>query len=185
MYAIISVDDYMKKIFVLLALCILCFCGCTKQDRYDSFEHYDLLDKDTTSTNYSFYNDNNQKETYIVTDITPENSEEVINGLFYKVGHNDYILIDSFSSCNDPGAYTGEKNNYFYNDKLYISRCSGGLMLEYTLNGAETTKKDLSSSQMRTYGAAITDIKDGYIYIEGIKKNKKCSQETYECTEIQ
>lgn len=58
-------------------------------------------------------------------------------------------------------------------------------MLEYTLNGAETTKEDLSSSQLRTYGATIIDVKDGYIYIEGIKKDKKCSQETYECTEIQ
>lgn len=176
----------MKKNLILLAICILCFCGCSKKEEYEDFKHYDLLDNDTTSMSYSFYDDDkHQKETFVVTDITPENSEEVINGLFYKVGYNDYILIDSFSSCNDPGAYTGKKINYFYNDKLYIIRCSGGLMLEYTLNSAETTKKDLSSSQLRTYGATIIDVKDGYIYIEGIKKDKKCSQETYECTEIQ
>lgn len=184
MYAIISVGDYMKKIFVLLALCILCFCGCTKQDKYDSFEHYDLLDKDTTSTNYSFYNDNNQKETYIVTDITPENSEEIINGLFYKVEDNDYILIDSFSSCNNSADYKSKEDNYFYNNKLYIIRCSGGLVSEYNLNGAETSKRDLSSN-FGILNASITDIKDGYVYITGKNKKLKCSQKTYECTEIQ
>lgn len=103
----------MKKNLILLAICILCFCGCSKKDEYEGFKHYDLLDNDTTSMSYSFYDNNNQKETFVVTDITPENSEEVINGLFYKVGHNDYILIDSFSSCNDPGAYTGEKTIIF------------------------------------------------------------------------
>ncbi len=184
MYAIISVGDYMKKIFVLLVLCILCFCGCTKQDKYDSFEHYDLLDKDTTSTNYSFYNDNNQKETYIVTDITPENSEEIINGLFYKVDDNDYILIDSFSSCNNSADYKSKADNYFYNNKLYIIRCSGGLVSEYNLNGAETSKRDLSSN-FGILNASITDIKDGYVYITGKNKKLKCSQKTYECTEIQ
>lgn len=174
----------MKKTTLLLILCILCFCGCTKQDKYDSFEHYDLLDKDTTSTNYSFYNDNNQKETYIVTNITPENSEEIINGLFYKVGDNDYILIDSFSSCNNPNGHKSEKHNYFYNNKLYIIRCSGGTVYEYTLNREETTKKDLSS-QIVLYNASIIDIKNGYIYIEGKDKNIKCSQKTYECSELE
>ena len=151
----------MKKNLILLAICILCFCGCSKKEEYEDFKHYDLLDNDTTSMSYSFYDDDkHQKETFVVTDITPENSEEVINGPFYKVGYNDYILIDSFSSCNDPGAYTGKKINYFYNDKLYIIRCSGGLMLEYTLNGAETTKKDLSSSQLRTCLLYTSDAAD-------------------------
>lgn len=173
----------MKKVFILLVLCALYFCGCTKQDQYDSFKHYDLLDKDTSSTNYSFYNDNNKKETYIVTDITPKNSEEIINGLFYEVAKNDYILIDSFSSCNNSADYKSKTENYFYDDKLYIIRCSGGLVSEYNLNGAETSKRDLSSN-FGILNASITDIKDGYIYIEGKEKNIKCSQKTYECIEI-
>lgn len=174
----------MKKILVISIICILCFCGCNKQDKYEGFEHYDLLDRDTTSMSYSFYNDNNQKETYIVTDITPKNSEEIINGLFYEVGENDYILIDSFSSCNNSADYKSKADNYFYNNKLYIIRCSGGIVYEYTLNGENTAKKDLSS-QIGIYNASIVDIKDGYIYIEGKDKKIKCSQETYECKTIE
>lgn len=170
----------MKKFLIPAIICLLCLCGCNKQDKYEGFEHYDLLNKDTSSMNYSFYNDNNQKETYIVTDITPKNSEEIINGLFYEVGENDYILIDSFSSCNNSVDYKSEKYNYFYNNKLYIIRCSGGTVYEYTLKGEETTKKDLSS-QIVVYNASIIDIKNGYIYIEGKDKKIKCSQKTYEC----
>ena len=73
----------MKKTTLLLILCILCFCGCTKQDKYDSFEHYDLLDKDTTSTTTLSITITIKKETYIVTNITPENSEEIIKRAFF------------------------------------------------------------------------------------------------------
>ena len=47
----------MKNNLILLAICILCFCGCSKKEEYEDFKHYDLLDNDTTSMSYSFYDD--------------------------------------------------------------------------------------------------------------------------------
>ena len=55
-------------------------CGCEKHDQYDNFEHYDLTNYDT-SNSYTYVDDNNLKYEYVVTDITPEASEEIINGL--------------------------------------------------------------------------------------------------------
>ena len=57
----------------------------------------------------------------MVTDITPEGSEAAINGLFYKVSDNDYIKLDEFDSSG-PDDYKFEKQNYFSENKLYITK---------------------------------------------------------------
>ena len=176
--------DMKRKIFLLAAL-ILCVCGCSNKENNDDYQHYSLSDKDTLSTFYSYTNDNNQTETYIVTDVTPTESEEIRNALFYKVDDDDYIMLDEFSSCSNPNDYKNKSKNYFSLNKLYITRCSGGIVYEYTLNGTDTIKKDLSNI-VNLQNANVKEVKDGYVFFEGIDSSKdtkivKCSQETYDC----
>ena len=93
----------MKKILWLVPVLLIFICGCSNEEETRDFKHYTLQDNDTTSTLYFYTNTNtNQTETYIVTDITPNDSEEIINALFYEVDDNDYIMLDEFSSCSNP-----------------------------------------------------------------------------------
>lgn len=179
----------MKKIVGLFLLVILCACGCNNNDDVLSdFKHSDLKNNDV-SNRYYYVNADKQREEYIITDITPKNNEERINGLFYKVSDNDYILLDEFSSCTSDNAYKSNEQNFFYENRLYIIRCSGGIVSEYKLDGANTEKKDLSYiSDLRL--KSIIDVSDGFIYFNGEddlgdSKNIKCSQKTYNCEIIE
>ena len=93
---------------------LLSLCGCQKIEPYADFEHYDLKNYITTNK-YTIIDDNN-KHVYIITDITPDNSEAIINGLFYKVADDDYILLDKIDSCSKAEFYD-ENYNYFYDKK--------------------------------------------------------------------
>ncbi len=175
-----------KNIFILLFL-ILCICGCEKNNLYADFKHYDLKEHDITNR-YSYVDDNNHKHEYIITDITPENSEEIINGLFYKVADGDYILLDEINSCNSSEAYKSKNQNYFYDNKLYINRCSGGTVLEYTLSGSKTSKIDLLSKlDSKLMLISIDNVDNDYIYYNGspsissTSKIVKCSRNNYKC----
>lgn len=178
----------MKKLLVLVIL-IFCVCGCNN-NQYDDLKHYDLKDRDTKTTVYQTINDKTkQEETYVVTDITPKDSEASIDGLFYKISDNNYIKLDEFESCNS-SSYKHKNENYFSEDKLYITRCSGGRVYEYTLDGINTKKKDLSSI-VNLYMAKVKEIKNGYVYFEGEEgdfsgqaKNVRCSIEKHECENI-
>lgn len=183
---IVLVIKVKKNIFILLFL-ILCVCGCENKNQYTDFKHYNLKDYDITNK-YSFVDDNNYKHEYVITDITPENSEEIINGLFYKVANNDYILLDEIKSCNSSEAFKSKNQNYFYNDKLYVNRCSGGVVLEYTLSGSKTSKKDLLSKlDSKLMLTSINNVDDDYIYyngsssISGSTEVTKCSRKNYKC----
>lgn len=162
-------------------------CGCEKNNQYDNFEHYDLTNYDT-SNSYIYIGDNNQKYEYIVTDITPKASEERIDGLFYKISDNDYILLDQISSCTSTEAYKNSKQTYFYDNKLYVNRCSGGVVLEYTLSGSETEKVNLLSKFNSSYMlTSINKVDEKYIYYNGSISISspteiiKCSREDYNC----
>lgn len=183
---IVLVIKVKKNIFILLFL-ILCVCGCEKKVQYTDFKHYDLKGYDITNK-YSLVDDNNYKHEYVITDITPEYSEEIINGLFYKVSENDYILLDEIKSCNSLEAFKSKNQNYFYNDKLYVNRCSGGVVLEYTLSGSKTSKKDLLSElDSKWMLISISNVDDDYIYyngrasISGTTEIVKCSKANNKC----
>lgn len=175
----------MKKMIICLIL-LLCISGCDNNiDK--KFAHFDIKNIDSESTKYTYINDStNQVEKYIVTDTTPKGSEIYMNGLLYEVNDDDYILLDEFESSNSTADYKFEGINYFSGNKLYIIRGDGATVLEYTLDGTNTSKKDISS-KIKLQSAEITKIKDGYIYLKGIdadknEKNLKCSQKTYKCT---
>ncbi len=180
----------MKRILLIFILTV-CVCGCIfdkSNNEYENFEHYDLNDRDTKTMSYQIVNDKTkQEETYVVTDITPEGSEVAINGLFYKVSDNDYIKLDEFDSSG-PDDYKFEDQNYFSVDKLYITRLFGSVVYEYTLDGGNTKKKDLSEKVVM-YGTKIKDVKNGYVYFEGqtaFRGNQlymRCSLKTSECEE--
>lgn len=174
----------MKKLLLILIL-TFCIYGCSNNE-YNDFQHYSLKDRDTETTVYQTINDKTkQEETYIVTDITPEDSEAAINGLFYKISDNDYIKLDEFDSSG-PDDYKFENQNYFSGNKLYITRLFGGIVYEYTLDGSNTQKKDLSE-KVRMYGTRVKEVKDGYVHFEGRtdihgdSKSIKCSLETSKC----
>lgn len=178
----------MKKTVVILILLVLCVCGCKNNDPYSEFKHSDLKNYDVSNRYY--YVDYNNKYTheYILTDITPENSEGGIEALFYKVGTDDYILLDEIESCNSSGDYKSKNYSYFYKDKLYINRCSGGAVLEYSLSGSKTTKIDLYSKfDTKLRLSSIINVDDYYIYYNGSTSYSaptevvKCSRESYKC----
>lgn len=178
-----------KNIFLICIFVItICLTGCvTTKESFSDFEHSDLSNNDI-SNNYYYVDDNNYKQEYIITDITSNGSEEILNGLFYKVGENDYILLDKFSSCNSVSAYKSKNQNYFYNNKLYVNRCSGGVVLEYTLDGADTAKKDLLSEFDTTLMLnSIEKVDENYIYYKGSNSYSgptqviKCSHKNYNC----
>lgn len=186
-YSIIILVIKVRKGIIMFFLVGLCMCGCEKNNQYDNFEHYDLTNYDTTNS-YTYVGENNQKYEYIVTDITPAISEERIEGLFYKVSDNDYILLDKINSCTSAEAYNSSKQTYFYDNKLYVNRCSGGVVLEYTLAGSETSKTDLllklDSSYMLT---SINSVDEENIYYDGSASISspteiiKCSRKDYKC----
>ena len=176
----------MKRILWLVPILLIFICGCSNEEETRDFKHYTLQDNDTTSTLYFYTNTNtNQTETYIVTDITPNDSEEIINALFYEIDDNDYIMLDEFSSCSNPTDYKNQSHNYFSDNKLYITRCSGGTVVEYTLDGTNTQKKDLSNI-VNLQNATVKEVKDGYVFFEGKDSSRntkivKCSQNSYDC----
>ena len=177
----------LKKHVIIFLFLIFYVCGCEKSNQYTNFEHYDLTNYDTTNK-YTYVGDDNYKYEYVITDITPESSEERINGLFYKVSDNDYILLDEIKSCNSSEAYKSDKQNYFYGESLYVNRCSGGVVLEYTLSGSKTAKTDLLSKLDSSFILiSINSVDEKYVYYNGSARFScpseviKCSIEDYTC----
>ena len=176
----------MRKNIIILSFSILCLCGCKKIDPYADFEHYDLKNY-YTGNMYTIIDDNNNRHVYTVADITPDNSEAIINGLFYKVADDDYILLDKIDSCGQDEFYD-ENYNYYYDKKLYITRCSGGLVLEYNLDGIKTSKISLLPKLDSKYMLySIDNIDEEYIYFNGHARIYtpfeiiKCSKKDFKC----
>ena len=86
----------MKKLIIFISL-ILLMTGCSENK--DNYLHYTLEGYDLTKT-YQYPDSNNVVRKYVITDITEENSEEVVEGLFYQNGKNDYILLDKITNGN-------------------------------------------------------------------------------------
>lgn len=197
-----------KKNAVLFFFLILCICGCGNKkqiDQYADFDHFDLKNKNINS--YTFHYDDNI-ETYAIADITLERHDEGgINGLFYKIDDNDYILLDEIESCgNQDDLYKYERYNYFYSDdknnqnKLFINRCLGGLLLEYTLEGENFQKKVLKFDTSNISNNPLEYVMIDYIekvdtqniyYNANIRNTDKfditikCSLSNYECELIE
>ena len=129
----------MKKIVLILIVLIL-LCGCGKEK--DNFEHYPLSDKDFVS--YEYINDKGIKEVYALADITPSSHESVLTGLFYKVGEDDYILLETLESSTR-NAYKEKYMYSFYDNKLYgVGNGDTASIFEIELNGKKSNIKELN-----------------------------------------
>lgn len=176
-----------KYCFVLFLMMFICGCDNDNGNELDNYEHYDLRNQYNLIT-YSYVDENNHTHLYKIADITPEKSEEIINGLFYKISNDDYILIDKIKSCNSSSEYKIKKYNYFYNNKLYVNRCSGGVVLEYTLSGINIEKKNLLSKfDSKLMLSSIEKVDDDYVYYTGYESisgpihTTRCSIKNYKC----
>lgn len=171
-------------------------CGCTstknEENKYEDFEHYDLIGIEKNQYQFKSFN------TYTVARIGY--SEINVDGLFYRVGKDDYILLDEIVSCQDDSTINREYT-FFYTDdngieKLYTSRCSGKNLFEFTLNGEKFEKKSLdfdtskivsdSSEEIRIDSIVNVEKENIYYNTHILKKYNssiiaKCSLITYEC----
>lgn len=131
----------MNRIFILICVCII-LCGCSKEVDYSNYKHYDLKENDKLT--YTYMAEDGLKQEFAVADITPQGEYDVKEGIFYKVGDDDYIMLDELyptqnsSYHENPLWYT-----YFYQDKLFIIRNNGWLALQYTLNKENTKKAEI------------------------------------------
>ena len=177
----------MQKYLIILLFSLFLLSGCGNNE-YSEFEHYDLKGYDI-SRKYTYMDEDKALHEYVITDITPEDSLEIVNALFYKVGDDDYTLLDEIRFCDNPNSYQNDEYAHFYNNKLYIAGCSGGMLLEYTLDGSNIEKIDLMTKFDNKYILyKIEDVDEEYIYFSGKEsisdplESIKCSRETYECT---
>lgn len=183
----------MKKKILFIFFVIILITGCSDTNDLSQYEHYDLKENDTSSY-YSYIDeDNNKIYEYIITDITPETSELMVQGLFFKVGRDDYILLDKIEICNDnQNSYADKLATRFYDKKLYINRCFGTKVLEYTLDGEKIIKVDIVSKlEKPLLLTSIKDIDEKYIYYEGKEKYTdenqtiRCLRKNYKCEIIE
>lgn len=172
----------------LIVVILVTLCGCSSKNTYDDYEHYDLSNN-INVVYHSFSDSNNIIRTYAIADITPEKYECLLYGIFYKVGNNDYILLEKFEPYNNVSI---NGIAVFVDDKAYVSGISYGKIVEYSLDGIDFVKKPLEFSYGNIiFASRILDLKDGYIYIRAAidieasihheYNNFKCSLSTYQC----
>lgn len=157
----------MKKLVLLFTITLI-LCGCDNQEK-DTFKHYDLKDKDI---NIYKYETEKTLETYVLADITPTPYESVLTGLFYKVGNDDYILLETLESSTME-AY---KKNYmyiFYENKLYgLGNGDTPNIFEIELNGKNSKFKELEFRVKDTNSAifvnSLGSVDDKSIKLNGI-----------------
>lgn len=182
----------MNKRILICFVIILLSCGCSKEDEYANYEHYDLKGKSFEP--YYYGNGDKPSDLYVLVDLTSNNDEATVTGLFYKVDDNDYILLEKLYSATEE-AYNKGFQYQFYENKLYGLGCWGSPMVfEIELNGKDSKLQELhfklkDSNKGFLIERIINNIKDDMIDFEGITSNEehnffakfRCSLTTYEC----
>ncbi len=176
----------MKKIGYLCFL-ILClnFTGCGDKEKLKetAFEHYDLSDKQPNI--YTYYNDNGA-QVYALADITPISHESILTGLFYQVGNNDYILIETLESSTT-NAYKLDSMYRFWGNKLYgTGNGQTPSFFEIELDRKDSKMKEIKLNFLTT---GIKNIDNKSITLSGItfidehnvSKTFKCTLKDFEC----
>ena len=96
---------------------LICITGCEKEQ--DNFEHHDLKEKDKNV--YIHHSDEYGREEYVLADLTPAEYESCLTGLFYKVGEDDYVLLETLE-FNQKDSYKKElkaKNSKLQEKSFY------------------------------------------------------------------
>lgn len=187
----------MKFRLLLIFSSILLLNGCAKKDtNLDNYEHYNLTGKDIAVVYNYYFEDNSKNYKYVIADITPENSDVVINGLFCQISNDDYILLDTFESKGNQINYRN-RNTYIYEGKLYIIRnIYSSKIMEYSLHGINIEKNEfiVEFDDRRLILSYIENVDNEYIYLYGriygsgstaINSNQylhvKCSKIDHKC----
>ena len=180
----------------LLILFALILCGCTK-DKYSNYEKFDLKGKEAAY--YEYHPDGYEIDRYALTDITKEKYGDTyegrVHGLLYQTETGEYILIDEIQSCGGEGVTDDTRNNQIFGNKLYIARCTGGYLLEYTLDKENFSVRDLrldlssikDAEKRRLHAYDFEKITENEIYFNasdnvGKKEIIKCSKDSLKCT---
>lgn len=178
----------MRKRLIICSLMIvilLIAIGCSNKNKWDGYQHYSLNDKEPIL--YSYYDE--YTNVYAVADITPENYEVGVLGIFYQIEKNDYILIDSIE-CNKNIDLIAK----FYDDKLYVIGAVGNSgFYTYELHHENLKKEEVSfESRKKFTPIEIDKIEKGKIYLrawtsddEGkmavVSANVECQLSNYKC----
>ena len=183
-------------IMTIITILLTLYSSLSIENKYSGYEHYGLTEKNAYI--YTFHHDDG-KRTYAISDITPEEYETYLEGIFYEVNEDDYILIEKFDTPNrtikEGSISTYHYSNYFYTnnnleDKLITLR-STNYVMEYTLKEEKIEKKEINFdySQINSipFLKRIEKIEDEYIYFMAQNKNNeelniKCSLKDYICT---
>ena len=186
----------MKKL-ILMSIMLLCLTGCNNEELYADYEHYDLKDKELQY--YNCLDDEHIKRTYVVADITPENYESKLRGLYYQVDEDDYILLDKIDLYYYDEGHS-RTYNAMYDNKLYVlgrpeSEDIDGSVIVYTLNREEfsITGLDFDFSSLPDNidraSQRIKNVDNNYIYFNNYSMEAnayvKCSLKDYTCKYIE
>ncbi len=149
---------------MLLLFTTLILCGCSLgveniKKSFDNYEHYNLNDRDLVI--YKIYDEkNNVEDIYAIADFAPNENKNHVDGLFYQIAKDDYILLDEIYNLSSK-----EKIVKFYENKLYV--LEHGVINEYKFDKEKIDKRELKlllpNSQF--IFELIDDVRDGYIYI--------------------
>lgn len=177
----------MKKIIILLIL-IIGITGCAKEQ--DNFEHYDLKEKDKNV--YIHHSDEYGREEYVLADLTPAEYESCLTGLFYKVGEDDYVLLETLE-FNQKDSYKKEYVYQFYDDKLYgVGNGDSPMYFEIELKAknSKLQEKSFYWENQEIGPRSIKSIGDDKIVIYAyasttdqamVGNNFECSLDNYKC----
>lgn len=196
-----------KKLFIILSGIVIIILGVfllinmsKEEDEYAGFKHYNA--NLYANLFYTFtYEDGPQNYAVVNLREVPMGGNDY--ALLYRIGVNDYIALDEMYLIDVP---LNKENYYFYEntktkkDYLYIRSDVGAT--EYTLDGKNTTKKDLTFDLSKLITAKtimykvdeINSVVDDYIYfyasywgwndntpVDGGAGNIKCSLSDYVC----
>lgn len=153
------------KIIVILVVLMTLVTGCKKGDEY---EHYDLKDKNPYT--YTIADKEGYPQIYALADITPNQYETKIVGLFYNVSKDDYILLDKYETTTDTGNLDNNSIFKFYEDKLYIA---------HTMNDQSFSIITFDREKMTRTSVKFTRENGDDLYIEAIQSIEKDEIQIY------
>jgi len=164
----------MKKLFLVILM--LFIVGCNK----DESIHYSLKGKDVIN-----YFENGKK--YSITRIDDEIIETNYTGLFYKVGDDDYILLEKLENSNND-AYKNIGYYRFYDNKLFgVGNGKTPMIFVVNLDGKDSSLEELhfkyKDKTNPFFVFSIQDIHDETIVYSGYySENEHSIDATFSCS---
>ena len=144
---------------------------------------YDLKDKDLNP--YSYIYEDGSSDLYVLADMTGKDSLAVMTGLFYKVGEDDYILLDTFESSQTE-AYVKNSIYSFVFDKLYgigNGDTPSSFIYELDRENSKMIDVDFKYKDKKIIPSSIKDVDGNKIVFSVYNDDNKyvCNLSNYKC----